>query len=69
MDHIDLVSRLVPSPKNTIVVEIANELFLVDIARTPKENDTVLLADNTLRRYETSLICLGVVYCAIRFVV
>jgi hypothetical protein len=68
MDHIDLVSRLVPTPRNTIVVEIANELFLVDVARTPRDTDTVLLADNTLRRYENSLICLGVVYCAIRFV-
>ena len=67
MDHIDLVSRLVPNPKSTIVVEIANELFLVDSARTPKDSDTVLLPDHSIGQYTKPTDYLGVVYCAIRF--
>ena len=68
MDHIDLVSRLVPNPKSTIVVEVANELFLVDSARTPKDSDTVLLSDHSIAQHSKSTACIGVVYCAIRFI-
>ena len=68
MDHIDLVSLLVPTPQSTIVVETAEELFLVDVARKPKETDTVLLPDYTLTRYRAALVCLGVAYCSIRFI-
>lgn len=68
LDRIDLVSRLVPAPQNTVVVEVGNELLLVDVARSPKETDTVLLPDHSIRRYANSHEkYLGVVYCSIRF--
>lgn len=68
MEYIDLVERLVPSPLTTVVViETPNTLVLVDCARTPREGDTVMLQDNSLRVYPSITVPVGVAYCSIRF--
>lgn len=69
MDNIDLVDRLIPSPKTTIVIETDSGLYLVDTERAPKASDTVLGKDDNLSLYDASQPVFGVAYCSIHFLV
>lgn len=67
MERIDLIDRLVPSPRNTVVVQVENDLYLIDTERKPAARDIVLMADKTVGVYDAAATTVGVAYCLIQF--
>ena len=65
MEYVDLIDRILPNPLNTIVVETSDEILLVDTSRKPRTGDRVLLDDDRVCTYNSSLNLVGVVYCSI----
>ena len=66
---IDLVERILPSPTTTIVVEVADTLYLVDTFKSPRLSDTVFSADGRIRLHDPTLPAVGVAYCVIQFLI